>query len=134
MNTKRPLPLTIVAWLFIIAGIFSAWEMVSGLWQGRLSLNLGVLFIFLGRGLLRLRPAAHTWALGVVVLGWLLLVVVVITGGIFNYGVVRFGDTIVTGWQRLLTLLGFVVIYGALLAWVTRVLVRHQDLFRKHEA
>jgi hypothetical protein len=136
MNTKRPLPLSIVAWLFIIAGVFSVWDLASQLWYGWFSLNTGVLFIFLGRGLLRLRPAAHTWALVVVVLGWVLLAVVIIACGIFDSGVVRFGDTVVTGWQRQLTLLGIVTIYGALLAWVTRILLRDEieDMFRRGAA
>ena len=133
MTPKRPLALTIIAWLFIIAGVFSAWDLVSHIWQGHLSLNLGVLFIFLGRGLLRLRPVARDWALGVVVLGWIVLAVVVVTTGVFGAGEVRFWDVVVTGWRRVLAVFGFSIIWGALLAWMTRVLLRQgvKDLFTR---
>jgi len=135
MSKIRPLSITILAWLFIIAGSFSIWDVVSGLWQHRLSLNFGVLFVFLGRGLLRLRPAALSWALAITVLGWVCLAVALICV-LCGLGDVRFGPEIITGARRLLIVIGGAVIYGAFLTWVTRVVTRRDivDLFHDHVA
>lgn len=126
---KRPVSITIIAWLFIIVGLLSAWDIISGFWEKRISLNFGVLFIFLGRGLLRLQPAALTWALAITFLGWIGLAVFMI---ISLFGEVRFGNEVLTGAPRLFVLLGFAIIYGAILTWMTVVLRRKEieDLFR----
>ncbi len=58
-----PQPLKIVAWLFIIGGIFSAIQVVVLLFTGHININLGVLGIFIGRGLLRLNPRSLAWAM-----------------------------------------------------------------------
>ncbi len=58
-----PQPLKVVAWLFIISGIFAAIEVVALLLAGHIDINLGVLSIFVGRGLLRLNPRALSWAM-----------------------------------------------------------------------
>ena len=49
-----PQPLKIVAWLFIVSGICAAIKIVFLLLAGHININLGVLSIFVGRGLLRL--------------------------------------------------------------------------------
>jgi hypothetical protein len=61
----RPIPpaLKIVAWLFIIGGIFAVIHVIVSLMSGRISINLGVFGIFIGRGLLRLNPRAFAWAM-----------------------------------------------------------------------
>jgi hypothetical protein len=135
MSKIRPLSITILAWVFIIAGAYSIWDVVSGLWQHRLPLNFGVLFVFLGRGLLRLRPAALSWALALTVLGWICLAVAFICL-LCGLGDVRFGHEIVTGARRLFIVIGGAVIYGAFLTWVTRVVTRRDivDLFHDHVA
>src|SRR5438128_6680105 len=65
LYTRQPLPtsLKVVAWVFLIFGILSAIEIISSLVAGKLSLNFGVLGIFIGRGLLRLSPGWRTVAL-----------------------------------------------------------------------
>ena len=76
----RPIPqsLQIVAWLFIIGGISSAIEMVSALFAHRISINFGVLTIFIGYGLLRFNPRSLSWALFFIWLGLILTPIVAI--------------------------------------------------------
>jgi hypothetical protein len=62
-RAKRPGSLIAVAWIFIAVGILSAIDIIWSLYNRRLSLNLGVLFFFIGHGLLRLSPVARLWAL-----------------------------------------------------------------------
>ena len=61
--TPIPQKLKIVAWLFIINGVFSAMDVVFNLLLHHINLNLGVLTIFVGQGLLRLNPRSLTWAM-----------------------------------------------------------------------
>ena len=63
--------LKVVAVLFILSGISSLIGVIVALTQSRLSINFGVLGLFIGPGLLRLSPAWRTWAL---VFTWLALV------------------------------------------------------------
>ena len=123
MNPQRPLSLTIIAWLFIIVGLFSVLDIISGLWQQHFTLNLGVVSIFIGRGLLKLRPAALSWALGLSVLG-LLSVAIAFIVALFGGGVVHFGHQILTGGWRLLAIFGSCGIYGTLFMWMVWVLRR----------
>lgn len=134
MKRTRPLSLTIIAWLFIIVGLLSAWDVISGFWQHRLSLNLGVLCIFLGRGLLQFRPAALSWAVFLTVLGLFSLAAFLIIG-FFSSGEVRLWNEVFTGRQRVLVIVSFAAIYATLLAWMIRVLTRRdvKELFQSHE-
>lgn len=58
-----PSALKIVAWLFIIGGICAVIEVVVALTQNRISINFGVLGLFIGPGLLKLRRGWRTCAL-----------------------------------------------------------------------
>lgn len=58
-----PQPLKIVAWLFIISGISSAIQVIVLLLSGHININLGVLSIFIGQGLLRFNPRSLSWAM-----------------------------------------------------------------------
>jgi hypothetical protein len=58
-----PQPLKIVAYLFIIGGICALLEVIFALASNRISINFGVLGIFIGRGLLRLNPRSLAWAM-----------------------------------------------------------------------
>jgi len=58
-----PSALRIVAWLFIIGGILAVIEVLVALTQSRISINFGVLGLFIGPGLLRLRRGWRTCAL-----------------------------------------------------------------------
>ena len=64
MQTK-PLPtsLKVVAWFFILAGVYALIEVAVGLFNDRVSINLWVLGLFIGPGLLRLSRGWRTCAL-----------------------------------------------------------------------
>ena len=57
-----PLSLKVVAYLFIIIGVLSLLEVVLAILVYRISINIGIIGIFIGIGLLRLSPLAYTWA------------------------------------------------------------------------
>lgn len=64
MNTRdNPLSLRIVAWLFTLAGLLTAVDIVVKLFRGHLDLNLMLLCLWIGPGLLRHSPAWRKWAL-----------------------------------------------------------------------
>lgn len=69
----RSLPLKIVAWLFIVAGIEAVVSIVGKLvLEGGIDLNIGLLGLWIGPGLLRRDPKYRTWALRVLALGLIL--------------------------------------------------------------
>jgi len=55
-TNQAPRALKIVAALFVLSGVLAAVEVLVLLARGHVSLNLGILCIFVGYGLLRLRP------------------------------------------------------------------------------
>ncbi len=65
MNNTTPIPtsLKVVAFLFILSGIFSLIEVIVSLMHSHLNINLGVLALFIGPGLLRLSRGWRTCAL-----------------------------------------------------------------------
>jgi len=62
-NRQIPLSLKVVAILFLLGGIFAILEVFVAFTQNRISINLGVLGVFIGPGLLALRPGWRTCAL-----------------------------------------------------------------------
>lgn len=60
---KAPVSLVIVAVLFVLGGLSSLLEMVAAFGMGRISLNFGVLGMFIGPGLLRYSRGWRTCAL-----------------------------------------------------------------------
>jgi hypothetical protein len=75
-----PTSLKVVAALFILSGISSLIEIIVSLLHGHISINFGVLGLFIGAGLLRLNPTWRTWAL---VFTWIALVGAPLVGLIF---------------------------------------------------
>ena len=65
MSELRHIPVSLkaVAWLFILGGISSLIEVIVSLNYGTVNFNFGVLGIFIGLGLFKLRPGWRTWAL-----------------------------------------------------------------------
>lgn len=63
--SEKPLPggLKVVAGLFILGGVCAAVEVLVSLANGQVNINLGVLGIFIGSGLLRLSRGWRTCAL-----------------------------------------------------------------------
>ncbi len=82
MYDSRPNPfsLKIVAWLFILAGICSVIKIVVSLLNGDLFVDLSVISLFVGRGLLRRSRGWRTCAL---VLLWLAMIAVPLVGVAF---------------------------------------------------
>ena len=68
-NGQLPIPLIVVATLFILQGCCAALEVVLSLMHGNINIHLGVLGIFIGSGLLALRPGWRTCALVFIWLG-----------------------------------------------------------------
>ena len=76
--TQRvPTSLKIVAILFILGGVSAAIQMVTAFAHGKVILNFGVLELFVGPGLLALRPGWRTCAL---VDLWAAMILVPISG------------------------------------------------------
>ncbi len=65
MNDGRPVPtsLKVVAGLFTAAGISALVEIIVSLVRGHVSINLGVVALLIGPGLLRLSKTWRRWAL-----------------------------------------------------------------------
>ncbi len=68
-DRRIPVSLSVVAILFIIGGISSVLEVGFALTQNRISINFGVLGLFIGPGLLALKPGWRTCALVFVWIG-----------------------------------------------------------------
>lgn len=86
-----PLALTIVAVVFLLGGVLSLIETITSLKFGHISINFGVIGIFIGVGLFRLRRGWRTCAL---VFIWIGLVGLPIVGfqflhysGPLNFGI-----------------------------------------------
>ena len=75
-----PISLKVVAVLFILGGISAVIEVVVSLMNGHININLGVLGIFIGLGLLRFRQGWRTCAL---VFTWIGLIACPIIGLLF---------------------------------------------------
>jgi len=73
MDNTTPIPtsLKVVAFLFILSGIFSIIEIIVSLMHNSISINFGALILFVGLGLLRLSRGWRTCALALL---WLAMV------------------------------------------------------------
>lgn len=60
-----PSPLRVVAWLFIVVGVYAIGESILAMTDGTFALDLGMLFPLVGYGLLQRKALARTCALGV---------------------------------------------------------------------
>ena len=63
MRTRIPIQLKLVALIFFLGGISAAIEILIDASNGRTNLNFGILGVFIGIGLLRLRTGWRTLAL-----------------------------------------------------------------------
>ncbi|MEI6781664.1 MAG: serine/threonine-protein kinase [Verrucomicrobiota bacterium] len=73
--SRLPRPLIVVAGCFIIIGLISAWRVGSGFVQGTFSLDLGILGVPIGIGLLRLRPWWRKAAIALLLFSFALILV-----------------------------------------------------------
>ena len=72
-DVRLPLSLKIVAWLFLITGIFSAIDIILAIAQKSISINFGILGIPIFWGLLNRRSG---WRICGLVLIWFVLIVI----------------------------------------------------------
>ena len=79
-NRRLPTSLIVVAVLFIIGGVFSVIEVLVSLAHSHISINFGVLGLFIGPGLLRVSRGWRTCAL---VFIWIALITIPIIGVLF---------------------------------------------------
>ena len=126
MQQRRRIPvsLTIVAILFILGGVSAVIEVALALMQGRININFGLLGLFIGPGLLALRPG---WRICALVFTWIALIAIPIVAiimlaysGPFHWTV--FGQRI----GRAPKAAGIVVVIGvfSLALWQYHVLMR----------
>ena len=131
---QAPRSLKIVAALFVLSGVLSALGVLVSLAHGHVRLNLGVLCIFVGYGLLRLRPGWRTWAL---VFTWItllvapVLVLLVLFGHCPAYFSV-FGQRVGSAPPELAAVAG--VCFFAFGVWQYRVLTRPDVVRLFHES
>jgi hypothetical protein len=85
IRPRLPLALKIVAWLFIVWGILAAIEVVLSLVHGKVHVNLSVVGIFVGRGLLKVRPGWWTCALALLWFAMILIFVLLVCAA-FGFG------------------------------------------------
>jgi hypothetical protein len=81
---RLPTSLKVVAGLFILSGTWDCIQMLLAPLSGRLWINTGVIALFIGWGLLRLKPVWRTWAMIMTWLGMIGMVAAV--PFILNYG------------------------------------------------
>ncbi len=76
---RRPLALTIVAWLFVLGGLWGAVSILEALWvEHKITLAVDTLGLWVGPGLLRWDPRYYRWAQRLLVLDMVLASVVLL--------------------------------------------------------
>ncbi len=124
MRQDIPTALKIVAWLFIIGGILDAIETLVSLANNYIDINLGVINIFAGIGLLNLRPGWRIYSLVIIWLGLIIIPIVLIlmitVSSPLDFKF--FGQNI--GYLSKLPALIFGALIYALIVWEYRVLTR----------
>src|SRR2546421_2480719 len=122
---RLPASLIAVAWIFIAFGVLSAIDIIWSALDRRLSLNIGVFDLFIGLGLLRLKPWARTWALvflwfELVIFALLCVLVLVARGNL--YYTVNGVRTTITSWKGLAVALVVCLAFFGLALWQLIVL------------
>jgi hypothetical protein len=119
-----PALLKIVAWLFIIGGIFACIDIVTSLRKGHVNLNLAIIGIFIGFGLLKLHRGWRTCAL---VFLWIFFIGIPIISMFYltqlssGFSIHIFGQPLPR--NPIIILLIDIIIF-LLLLWMYRVLIR----------
>ena len=73
-----PKRIIIIGLLFCLGGLFAIWDVVSGLFHDRLSINFAVLLLPVGIGLLRGKSRSQWWARFWIILGYITCAALVI--------------------------------------------------------
>jgi hypothetical protein len=120
--SSPPPALRAVAVIFVVFGVLALVDVVSGLFTGRLSLNFGILDIFVGRGILRLKPGWRTCGLAFLWIGMIAagLMTVMALGG----AKIRFAGLRLHGDSAVVLAAASGIAFFALNVWQYRVLTR----------
>jgi len=125
--------LKVVAGLFILSGISALVEIIVSLIHGHVSINLGVVAVLIGPGLLRLSKTWRRWAL---VFTWIVLIVAPLGAALFlgapsSLDFKLFGRKVGEAPEGLA--IGLAVVTFLLALWQYRVLTRPdvRVLFRR---
>ncbi len=123
-KTDIPTCLKVVAYLFIICGVLAVIEIIVSLMNNHININLGVLGIFIGFGLLKFKAGWRTFAL---VWIWLALIFVpifavlcIVDPSKLHYRIM--GQNV--GRAPVPVALAFTAIFFCLALWQYRVLTR----------
>ena len=120
---KRPRALTFLAWVFILFGCSAGWRITEALLSHKTSINLSILMIPVGIGLLKGRLSSLGWAK--LWIGLFFLLVLAITCAYpfdpGSYSVTWFGAEI-QGPLRHLAVVGISATLMGLLLWGWRIL------------
>jgi hypothetical protein len=123
--------------LFCVAGVLALFEIIYSFSQNRINLNFAVLLLPIGIGLLMGKSGARWWARISIYIGYLLLAISVLTA-IFSIENVYFvmGDTVLRGAAAMPFYLFILMLIGALLTVVKRVLysAKASEFFVEKEA
>ena len=124
MSDRLPTALVVVAWLFILSGAAALLGILVGLTNGRMSFNTSVVGLFVGPGLLRLRPGWRTCALVLIWIGLILspVLAIVMLNAPGSVAINFFGLSVGKGPVLLAWVLLAAMI--TLLVWQYRVLTR----------
>ena len=122
-----PVLLKVVAWIFIIGGVLACIEIVVALMNEHVNINIGVLGLFIGPGLLKLRRSWRTCALAYLVIALITIPIITLLSLVApasEFGICIFGQPLGRAPMELV----LVIAIGSfsLGAWVLWVLTRPQ--------
>ncbi|NJL39222.1 MAG: hypothetical protein HC899_22595 [Leptolyngbyaceae cyanobacterium SM1_4_3] len=83
-----------MAYLFIVSGVLAVVDIVLSLLNNKINIDLDVLGLFIGRGLLQLNPTSHTWAIVLTRISMLLGTIVMFLFLLTSSGFELFGQTV----------------------------------------
>ncbi len=122
---QLPIPLITVSTLFILQGCAAALEVILSVMHGTININLGVLGIFIGSGLLGLRPGWRTCALVFIWIGLigipLVSIIMLVLPGPLDLSIL--GQKVGQTPKELFVPIA--VLLFCLYLWIYRVLTRH---------
>lgn len=129
-SQRLPLNLRIVAFLFLLTGIFSWIDLFSKNTEHHLQLEFGILGIPIYIGLLQLRPGWRTCALVLNIIALIFAIIALafglfVSGANFHFDLFGLKSTSI---PRSLSFL-WTLLYTALTIWTLRVLLRSKPLF-----
>lgn len=78
--TSSPIPtkIRVIAYLCILTGVQSIIRVAVALLNGELYLGVGIAYVFIGRGILKLNSTAHSWLMAGTILGLVLLPIAIV--------------------------------------------------------